>query len=92
MSHSAFTKSSLHLHTLERQCVQALLAKITERQRDINAARERSRTLGSSSEVQAAQAEVQEEMEEVTKICKNVKAKLLELDNLNGEFLSDDQV
>lgn len=72
--------------------MQALLAKITERQRDISAARAKSRTLSSSSEVQAAQERMQEEIDEVTTFCKQVKTKLLELDSINGELLADQQV
>ena len=72
--------------------LQALLASITERQREISTVRVKSRTLTSSAEVQASQAKIQEDIDEVTSICKRVKAKLLELDNINGELLSDDQV
>lgn len=52
----------------------------------------KSRTLSSATQVQAAQSQIQEEIDEVTTICKKVKAKLLELDNINGQLLSDDQV
>ena len=77
---------------LEISRMQALLAKVTEQQRNITAARAKSRTLSSSSEVQAAQERMQEEIDEVTTICKQVKTKLLELDSINGELLSDQQV
>ena len=71
--------------------MQALLAEVMERQRQITAARERSRTLVKPSEVQAAREQVQDEVEAVTVICKRVKAKLDELDSINAQLLDDDQ-
>ena len=71
--------------------MQALLAEVIERQRQITAARERSRTLVKPSEVQAAREQVQDEVEAVTVICKRVKAKLDELDTINAQLLDDDQ-
>ena len=35
---------------------------------------------------------MQEEIDEVTTFCKQVKTKLLELDSINGELLADQQV
>ena len=72
--------------------MQALLAKITERQHVISTARSKSRLLASTDQVQAAQAQIQEDIDDVTAICKSVKSKLLELDSINGQLLSDGQV
>jgi len=71
--------------------LQALLAKITERQEHISGARDRSRTLVKPSELREAQQEIQDGIDEVTAICKGVKVKLDELDLINAELLSDDR-
>jgi chromosome segregation ATPase len=70
--------------------LQALLAQITEKQRQISLAREGCRTLVKPSELREAQQEIQDGIDEVTTICKRVKVNLDELDLINAELLSDD--
>ena len=45
-----------------------------------------------SSEVQATQSEIRDEIDEVTRLCKAVKMRLDELDTINAQMLADDVV